>query len=126
MNDILNGKIQLDEVEKALSRIRKGKASGIDGTPIELYSSDIKYFTSLLTTLFNAMFDSADYPDDSILWSYVIPWESRVNSCHLRFSCSEFYADSKKIGCHFLSHLKVIFRPLEVITPRSHLFIYLL
>ena len=28
--------------------------------------------------------------------SYVIPWESRVNSCHLRFSCSEFYADSKK------------------------------
>ena len=33
--------------------------------------------------------------------SYVIPWESRVNSCHLRFFCSEFYADSKKIGCHF-------------------------
>ena len=32
---------------------------------------------------------------------YVIPWESRVNSCHLRFSCSEFYNDSKKIGCHF-------------------------
>ena len=56
------------------------------------------------------------------VWSYVIPWESRVNSCHLRFSCSEFYADSKKLGCH----LKVIFRPLEVMTPRSHLFFYLL
>ena len=63
-NDILNGKIQLDEVEKALGRIRKGKASGIDGIPIELYSSDIKYFTPLLTTLFNTIFDSADYPDD--------------------------------------------------------------
>ena len=63
-NDILNGKIQLDEVEKALDRIRKGKASGIDGIPIELYSSDIKYFTPLLTTLFNTIFDSADYPDD--------------------------------------------------------------
>ena len=37
-NDILNGKIQLDEVEKALSRIIKGKASGIDVIPIELYS----------------------------------------------------------------------------------------
>ena len=54
----------MDEVEKALGRIRKGKASGIDGIPIELYSSDIKYFTPLLTTLFNTIFDSADYPDD--------------------------------------------------------------
>ena len=33
--------------------------------------------------------------------NYVIPWESRVNSCQLRFSYSEFYADSKKIGCNF-------------------------
>ena len=54
----------MDEVEKALGRIRKGKASGIDGIPIELYSSDIKYFTTLLTTLFNTIFDSTDYPDD--------------------------------------------------------------
>ena len=54
----------MDEVEKALGGIRKGKASGIDGIPIELYSSDIKYFTPLLTTLFNTIFDSADYPDD--------------------------------------------------------------
>ena len=30
-NDILNGKIQMDEVEKALIKIKKGKASGIDG-----------------------------------------------------------------------------------------------
>ena len=30
------------------------------------------------------------------VWFYVIPWESRVNSCHLRFSCSEVYADLKK------------------------------
>ena len=29
----------------ALSRIRKGEASGIYGIPIELYSSDTKYFT---------------------------------------------------------------------------------
>ena len=41
--------------------------------------------------------------------SYVIPWESRVNSCHLRFSCSEFYADSKKKSILFLDHLNVIF-----------------
>ena len=53
----------MDEVEKALG-IRKGKASRIDGIPIELYSSDIKYFTPLLTILFNTIFDSADYPDD--------------------------------------------------------------
>ena len=30
-NDIPNGKIQLEEVEKALSRIREGKASAING-----------------------------------------------------------------------------------------------
>ena len=63
-NDILNGKIKMDEVEKALIKIKKGKASGIDGIPIECYSSDIKYFTPLLTTLFNTIFDSADYPKD--------------------------------------------------------------
>ena len=38
-NDILNGKIQLDEVEKALGRIRKGKA-------------------------FNTILASTNYPDD--------------------------------------------------------------
>ena len=51
---------------------------------------------------------------------YVIPWESRVNSCHLRFSCSEFYADSKKIW-----YLMVIFRPLEFMTPLIFIFIFL-
>ena len=68
-NDILNGKIQMDEVEKALIKIKKGKASGIDGIPIECYSTDIKYFTPLLTTLFNTIFDSADYPKD---WAQVL------------------------------------------------------
>ena len=33
-----------------------------------------------------------------LIVSYIIPWESHVN---LRLSCSEFYADFKKIGCHF-------------------------
>ena len=54
----------MDEVEKALGKIRKGEASGIKGITIELYSLDIKYFTPLLTTLFNTIFDSADYLDD--------------------------------------------------------------
>ena len=54
----------MDEVEKALIKIKKGKASGIVGIPIECYSSDIKYFTPLLTTLFNTILDSADYTKD--------------------------------------------------------------
>ena len=62
--DISNGKIQMDEVEKALVKIKKGKSSGIDGIPIECYSSDIKYFTPLLTTLLITIFDSADYQKD--------------------------------------------------------------
>ena len=53
----------MDE-DKALIKIKKGKASGIDGIPIECYSSDTKYFTPLLTTLFNTIFDSADYSKD--------------------------------------------------------------
>ena len=44
-NDIFNDNIQMDEVEEALIKIKKGKASGIDGIPIECYSSDIKYFS---------------------------------------------------------------------------------
>ena len=44
------------------------------------------------------------------VWSSVIPWESRVNSCHLLVI--------------FLGHLKVIFRPLEVMTPLINFFIY--
>ena len=32
----------------------------------------------------------------------VITWQSHGNSCHLRYSCSELYADCKKIGCLFL------------------------
>ena len=63
-NDILNRKIQMDEGEKALIKIKKGKASGIDGILIECHSSDMKYFTPLLTALFNTIFDSADYPKD--------------------------------------------------------------
>ena len=51
-------------MEKALSKIRKGKAAGIDGIAIELYSLDIKYFTPLLTTLYKTIFDSADCPND--------------------------------------------------------------
>ena len=61
-NDILHGRIQMYEVRKALIKIKKGKASGIDGIPIKCYSSDIKYFT--LTTLFDTIFDLADYPKD--------------------------------------------------------------
>ena len=35
------------------------------------------------------------------VWAYLIPWEYHVNSCHLRFSCSEFYADSKNSELFF-------------------------
>ena len=43
--------------------MRKCEASGIDGIPIELYSLDIKYFTPLLTTLSNTIFDLTGYAD---------------------------------------------------------------
>ena len=33
--------------------------------------------------------------DGNSVGSYVIPWEYHVNSCHLRFSCSELYVDLK-------------------------------
>ena len=48
--------------------------------------------------------------------SYVIPWESHGNFCHLRFSCLDAYTDYKK-GCHSFWPPKVIFQSLEVRTP---------
>ena len=42
------------------------------------------------------------------------------------FHVQNFMLIPKKKGNIFLGHFKVIFRPLEVMTPRSHLFIYFL
>ena len=53
----------MDEVV-ALFKIRKGNASGMNGIPIEFYSLDIKYFTPLMTTLFDIVFAPEDYPKD--------------------------------------------------------------
>ena len=35
-NDILNGKITRNEIENAIRKAKNGKATGIDGLPLEL------------------------------------------------------------------------------------------
>ena len=40
------------------------------------------------------------------------------------FVVQNFMLIPKKLGVIFLDQLKVIFRPLQVMTPRFHLFIY--
>ena len=49
--------------------------------------------------------------------SYVIPLESRM-------LILVTFMLIPKIGCHFLGHLEVIFRPLEVMTSGSNFFFF--
>ena len=81
-------------------------------TPI-LVTSDVRsYASNLHSTRFEPTIASQSKIDSDSVGSYVIPWESHVNSCHLCFSCSEFYADSKKIGCLFFNvTLNSLFHP---------------
>ena len=62
-NDILNGKITRNEIENAICKAKNGKATGIDGLPLELISSNRLIFTPILECLFNGIFESCSYPE---------------------------------------------------------------
>ena len=62
-NDNLNGKITRNEIENAIRKAKNGKATGIDGLPLELISSNRLVFTPILECLFNSIFESCSYPE---------------------------------------------------------------
>ena len=62
-SDILNGKITRNKIENAIRKAKNDKATGIDGLPLELISSNRLVFTPLLECLFNSIFESCTYPE---------------------------------------------------------------
>ena len=62
-NDILNGKITRNEIGNAIRKAKNGKATGIDGLPLELISSNSLALAPILECLFNSIFESCSYPE---------------------------------------------------------------
>ena len=62
MNDILNGPITLDELNKALKNSKTGKACGIDGIQMEFLKFSKGHLDKPLLSLFNYIFDNGVYP----------------------------------------------------------------
>ena len=62
-NDILNGQITRNKIENAIRKAKNGKATGIDGLPLELISSNRLFLTPILECLFNGIFESCSYPE---------------------------------------------------------------
>ena len=62
-NDILNRKITRNEIENAIRKAKNGKATGIDGLPLELILSNSLAFAPILECLFNSIFESCSYPE---------------------------------------------------------------
>ena len=57
-HEILNGKITLEEIETAIRKVKKGKAAGIDGIPLELISSNRNALIPVLYGIFNHILDN--------------------------------------------------------------------
>ena len=65
----LNKVISEEEVSEAVSKLKKGKASGIDDVSAEMLKSGGKYIGTFLTKLFNVIFERGIYPQE---WSKAI------------------------------------------------------
>ena len=62
LDDILNSVISDDEVRIQLNRLKSGKASGSDGIAIEFLKCARDYIVPCLTSLFNVILTSGEYP----------------------------------------------------------------
>ena len=62
MNDILNAPISEEEIKVALKGLKNNKATGIDTIPSEFYKYGSESLLQPLQLLFNAVFQSGEYP----------------------------------------------------------------
>ena len=62
-NDILNGKITVNEIENAIRKAKNRKATGKDRFPLEIISSNNLAFVPMLEWLFNSIFERCSYPE---------------------------------------------------------------
>ena len=56
-------KITRNEIENAIRKAKNCKATGIDGSPLELISSNSLASAPILDCLFNSIFESCSYPE---------------------------------------------------------------
>ena len=63
MSEILNRDIEVQEVVQAVSKIKSGRAPGIDRFPIEYVKCTIDVIKEDLTCLFNHILQQGEYPD---------------------------------------------------------------
>ena len=61
-SDILNNEISKNEVILALKHLKAGKATGIDGIPIEFYKHASHISVTPLCSLFNYVLSKGEYP----------------------------------------------------------------
>ena len=66
LNDlhILNQRISENEIVAALNAMANGKAPGLDGVTIEMFKAAKQFWIPLLSTLFNRIFDTGNYPKE--------------------------------------------------------------
>ena len=63
MDQVLNTKITLSEVQAGIHKLKTGKAHGKDGIPAEFYKSTLDIISPILVVLFNKIFDSGIFPE---------------------------------------------------------------
>ena len=61
---ILNQRISENEIVAAMNAMANGKAPGLDGVTIEMFKAAKQFWIPLLSTLFNRIFDTGNYPKE--------------------------------------------------------------
>ena len=63
-DEVLDADISPEEIELAITKLRNGRAPGLDETPGELIRIGRKYLIPFFTKLFNAIYDRQDFPEE--------------------------------------------------------------
>ena len=76
INDSLNWKITLEEVDAMIGKLKTGKASGIDLITAELLKGLNESFLIVFTKLFNKIFDHGEFPEEWAVGIIVLLFKS--------------------------------------------------
>ena len=60
--DFMNSPITLDEIQKAIRKLKYKKAAGVDGIPAEFYKHGCNELLPALVLLFNTIIANGEYP----------------------------------------------------------------
>ena len=60
----LDTHISVEEIQNAIKGMKNNKSPGPDGVPIEFFSNNLGFWTPILHSLFNLIYDSGVYPSE--------------------------------------------------------------